>query len=401
MATTTHDVIAGENPGAIAQKYGTTVEALQATNPQYAQFASNKNYIQAGWKLNIPGATPIAPVAPTLPTVTPGPIAPTPLTIDTSKEPTSDTLTKYTSLDEIKKMLDQSTADINKTLAPTDQETALQKQLADIKAQEDNINLGVKKYENNLSGEGISAGAIQGRSWDVERNVAMTLESLGVQEKNLLTRLGLETEARTVAQKVAENKYTTLKDTIEYAAKAQAAIDKAKTDLVSSTDKMTDNTRQALTTILSQFKGIDFHSLSTDAQLKLQTMANSLGIPIDVIIKGMDVVKSQQDLDNLNKQKELAISQQNANRLAADKGGLTTEEKAFQGDLNAAIAGLASGKKTWADAYDTLATIYGKTNPDLVRKLTPAEVTAAGGDPSGDNGDQTYLDILLNKKKFY
>lgn len=249
----------------------------------------------------------LVPSGPAVTDVPKGPVVTTQLNIDNSKEPSSDLLTKYTSLDEIKKILDESTTGINKTLIPTDKETELKNQIADIRAQEDVINQGVKQYKSNLEGEGISTRGIEGRSFDIDRNTSFRLDSLALQEKNLLTRLGLEVEARGIDQKVAENKYTNAKDVIEYAVKAQAVIDKKKTDLINATDKMNDNNRQALQTILSQFKGIDFHSLSTEAQLKLQTMANSLGIPIDVIIKGMDVVKDQQDLDNLNKQKSMAI----------------------------------------------------------------------------------------------
>lgn len=284
----------------IVQKLGITPQDFLKLNPDFAAKGGKNDYLgltgdlKVGQNYNLPGAAPV-PVAPA------GPVVPTPLTIDTSKEPSSDTLTKYTSIDEIKKMLDSSTADINKTLVPTDAETQLKTQLADIVAKEDAVNMGSKIYKNNLEGEGISSGAIQGRSIAQDRSTALTTEALALQEKNLLTRLGLEADARGVQTKIAENKYANVKDTIEYAAKAQAEIDKQKAALVTATDKMTDNTRQALTTILSQFKGIDFHSLSTEAQLKVQTMANSLGIPIDVIMKGMEVNKNQQDLENLKK----------------------------------------------------------------------------------------------------
>jgi len=51
---TTYKVVSGDSASVIAKKYGTTVSALQAANPQYSQFVKNANYIQAGWTLNIP-----------------------------------------------------------------------------------------------------------------------------------------------------------------------------------------------------------------------------------------------------------------------------------------------------------------------------------------------------------
>jgi len=325
------------------------------------------------------------------------PSNPATFSLDLKDEPSSDILKKYTSIDEVKKMLDQSTADINKTLTPTDAESKLKTQLADIRQKSDALMMSEKTYENNLQGEGISSGAIQGRSEASARITNLSLENLALQEKNLLTRLGLEQDARTIAEKVAQNKYSNVKDTIEFANKAQEVINKKKTDLITATDKLTDNARLSLQIILNSFKGLTFHGLDSSAQLKVQTMANQLGIPIDIIIKGMDVVKDQQDLDNLDKAKRTAIEQQNANRLSKESGNLNKDEVAFQKDLNAGITKLAENAGNWGQVYDTLAGIYGRTNPDLVKRLTPAEITTAGGDPTVD---QTYLDILLNKKKY-
>ena len=317
--------------------------------------------------------------------------------LPTPTEPSTD-LIKYTSFDEIKKMIDEANAGVNATLTPTDKEKQLTQQIADIRAKEDQLMQDQKQSDIYLQGEGISNNAIQGRSEADTRITNMSLDTLALQEKNLLTRLGLEQDARTVAEKIATNKLTSVKDLVTTASQMQDKINEQKTALVNETDKLTDNTRQTLSTILSQFKGLDFHSLSTDAQLQLQSMANKLGIPIDVIIQGMQVVKNQQDLDNLNKAKSLAIDQQNANRLSNQSNNMTDEEKAFQDDLNKGITNLASNKQHWGEVYDTLAGIYGHSNPDLVRRLTPQEITAAGGDPSID---ETYLDILLNKKKYY
>lgn len=401
-ATTIHDVVGGENPGTIAQKYGTTVQALQSANPQYAQFVSNPNYIQAGWKLNIPGAP--------APASAPAPVAPTQLNIDTSKEPTSDTLTKFTSMDDIKKLLDDNQAAISSTLTPTDSEKKLQQQLADIRASEANASQGLKEYQTNLQGEGISSGAIQGRSLDAERGVNLTLERMGIQEKNLLTRLGLEQDARTVAEKIATNKYGETKDLIDYAAKAQAALDKKKTDLATAANVLTDNARQSLQVILTEFKGMDYHSLSPDAQNKLQSISQQSGIPIGVIIQGMQVQKTQQDLDNLNKQKQLNIEQQNANRLLADDTKIPDQVKSFQDELSKQQTELNDSSSTksdrWATAYNTLKAKFGSLQYPLsdgtlvttTQRLNANQITELGGNPKVD---QTLLDIMLNKSENY
>lgn len=231
-------------------------------------------------------------------------------------EPSTDLLKSYTSFDDIKKMIDGATIGVNKTLLPTDAEKELKTKLADIRAKQDTLALGEKTYENNLQGEGISSGAIQGRSEASARVTALQLEPLILQEKNLLTRLGLEQDARAIDQKVAENKMTSVKDLISVADKMQQRINEQKTALIAATDKMTDNARQSLQTILSQFQGLDFHSLAPAAQLEVQKIANQIGIPIDVIMKGMDVVKNQQDFENL-----LKIKQENRLSTESTRGG--------------------------------------------------------------------------------
>lgn len=50
----TYIIKSGDTASKIASQYGTTVAELQKANPQYSQFTSNPNYIQAGWSLNLP-----------------------------------------------------------------------------------------------------------------------------------------------------------------------------------------------------------------------------------------------------------------------------------------------------------------------------------------------------------
>ena len=146
-----YTIQSGDTLTKIAGDYNTDVATLAKINN-----IQNPDRIFAGGVLNLPEA----PLTPTLTPGPSGPATPTPLTIDTSTEPSSEVLTKYTSLDEIKKLLDESTSEINKTLTPTAEETRLKSQLADIIAKEDQVNLGNKIYKSNLEGQGISAGAI-------------------------------------------------------------------------------------------------------------------------------------------------------------------------------------------------------------------------------------------------
>jgi len=57
-AAATYDVVRGDTLGEIATQHGTTIEALQAANPDLIR---NPNLIKEGWQLKIPGAAAGAP----------------------------------------------------------------------------------------------------------------------------------------------------------------------------------------------------------------------------------------------------------------------------------------------------------------------------------------------------
>jgi len=86
-----------------------------------------------------------------------------------------------------------------------------------------------------------------------------------------------------------------------------------------------------------------------------------------------------------------------AKKTSTTENDMTSEEKKFNDDISKQISNLAEGG-SWASAYYTLAGIYGRTNPDLVRKLSSDEILNAGGIVGTD---ETLLDIILNKSKYY
>ena len=62
-------VKSGDSLSKLAQRAGVTVDALvQANVGKYPQLATNRNNIQVGWNLEVPGANAQAPAAPTRPT---------------------------------------------------------------------------------------------------------------------------------------------------------------------------------------------------------------------------------------------------------------------------------------------------------------------------------------------
>lgn len=208
-----------------------------------------------------------------------------------------DALSSPTTTEDIITQLKQANERIRGFSTPTEQETQLSQQLADIRAKADSETMGLKKYVSDLPKEGISQRGIQARSIDMERNVNLTLERMAMQEKNLLARLGIEQTKRTEGMTAEQTSFDNL-------LKIESVLSQQKTNLFNETDKLTDNARQALNTILTQFKGVAFDDLDTSTQLQIQSLAQKQGIPIGVVQAGMNMNKAQLDLNNIKKAQE-------------------------------------------------------------------------------------------------
>ena len=281
---------------------------------------------------------------------------------------------------------------------PTNTENSLNSQLSTLRASEDAAKLGLQRYENALPGEGISAGAIQGRDIAMSRSVNMDLQTMAAQEKNLMTQLGLATTARTNQLKVDQGTMTENDKTISNYNAIQNAIDKQLTTVNNTANKLTANAKSTLTTIFTHFKGVAWADLSSDAQNQITTIAQNAGIPIDVVQAGMDANASQVALTALKTQ--TAINKSNGTGTSGGNANLTATEKKFQTTLTGEQKKLAKGGD-WGASYNYLANLYGKSNPELITPLTDAQkqqLTKQGYKVNPQ--DQTMLDILLGKSQY-
>ncbi|QGH73339.1 MAG: adenosylhomocysteinase [Siphoviridae sp. cttb18] len=264
------------------------------------------------------------------------------------------------------------------------EETALEQTLADIRARADALNLGVQKYEMGLPGEGISSGAIAGRSEDIQRKTNLDLQTLGLQEKNLLTRLGLAKEARDAERDAVEKGHDFDKERIELYMKIEEKIRQEKNDWIAQNDKISDNARQILSTILTQFDGLTFNQLDPASQAKIQSLAVKAGIPTQALIKGMEIAKNEKDMNDLNKRLQIQRQQQIIAeegttpfqiQVPNGKGGTTTKNvsvpKAFWGVVDKARNELQQGE-TWGSVWNRVKAQF----PNLDNKAID---TALGG----------------------
>lgn len=280
-------------------------EGLQQTKPLGSvRDTETKAFVAGGGVLGQPSA---AKTAGYVPPVVPPVTTPTELktAADTSKE---DTVAK------LQKAIDDQKAETEKVaglMKPTERETGLQRELLTATQLQDEMKQGVK--ERSLADGGTLTGALRSEIENITNGD--TRESLVLMRKitQVTQQLSLETAQRQALLEVekykadqGQNNITNIRNMFEL----QREIEK---DVLDKAQTLTDNARQTLATILTNFKGLTFDQLDTASAAEITKIANQLGIPLEVLKDGMQVVKNQIDLENRQKDFELQTSRINAN----------------------------------------------------------------------------------------
>lgn len=285
------------------------VEQMQTTRPditQESQFAQ-----KAG--LDIP-TVPFS-----LPPVTP--------------EATSATLTQpkvdyQPLLDEQKKFREQYL----KSLQPTVAETDINKQIADIRGQAEQQKLAAQKEQVGIEQAGMQRGGetkfVRGEQALAGKQRELEYQTLASQEANLLSRLGLEQESRKAQQQALATGMSFIQQDIETQQKIQERLQAEEDRVLARANTLRDDARAVLSTILTQFKGMDISDLSPEVQSQLAQTATKAGIPLDVLVSGMKNIKDQQDFANSMKTAEFGLKEE----------AMSLREQLAQAKLDAAQA---------------------------------------------------------------
>jgi len=177
------------------------------------------------------------------------------------------------------------------TFKPTEEEKGIAGELADLRERNTLRQIAFEEGLTKVAREPISAGAIGGEQAFRFKQQGFEERRFAAKEANLLARLGL-----------AQNERLT---TGENLFKIEALIRQDRQDFINNASQLRAEARESLNTILTQFAGIDFDSLSIEDQLKLTSLAEQVGIPATILQQGMEVAKQQLGFNNLLKQKEL------------------------------------------------------------------------------------------------
>jgi len=186
------------------------------------------------------------------------------------------------------------------TLTPTAEETTLATTIADFQEQMKNYDLETQKLVYGLEGQGrgIVSGLVAGQQAKLQQQRNLEYQSMAAKESNLLTRLGLLQDARKAQQTALTTGISMLEADNELSNKIRDAIDSQNQAVIDSVAGMSTKAKDTLTFILKQFEGLDFESLPDESIKSIQALAEQAGIDIGIIQAGLKAVKDQQDFEN-------------------------------------------------------------------------------------------------------
>lgn len=201
-----------------------------------------------------------------------------------------------------------------KTIAPTTSEIDIGKQLTDLRTQAGQERIATQQESERLATpEGArTMGLLRGQRAKLATQAELKQQTLISQEKNLLSRLGLEQESRRAEGEILKTGMGFIAQDIEIQQKIQERLNAEEDKILARANTLRDDARAVLSTILTKFSGMDISELSPQIQQQLAITATKAGIPLDILISGMKSVKDQQDFSNSMKMAEFGLKEQGA-----------------------------------------------------------------------------------------
>ena len=303
-----YTIKSGDTLSGIASAQGTTVSALMAANPQI----TDPNLIYAGNNINIPQAG--APGQPGAPGVTPGegkevlveeeePSVPS-LAFDLGDmitgEFTSEDLinifsTPITEAD-IQKLLDENQKlrqQFLDSLKPSDVEIQLKSDLVDLRGEIDAAKLGYRKGVADIQQEMVSTRLMVGKEQELYTQAQLGMQTLAMQESNLLMRLGLEQDAREASSRVLAATLEFNDRDLSRMMTMQNQIWNQKMDMFNLMSQFSIRAQNTLNIVMEGLTGLDAGDMDSETVTRLQSLTKAAGIPWSVVQNVLKVRKDE------------------------------------------------------------------------------------------------------------
>ncbi len=208
-------------------------------------------------------------------------------------------------------------------LEPTTEETSLQQQIADLASQQEQLRLSAQQGIQQIGQKTIPMQFITGQQQNVQQQYELGQQTLTGQIENLTNRLGIEQAKR---QSTTEKLKALLgfgKESQDLQFKIQESLQKQQSDYLSAIKDLEADARSNLSLILDKFKGLDYNELDTQTQGQLAQLAANAGIPVGVVISGLEVAKNEiltKDLLSVAEAEKLGVPYGTTTAQAAQMG---------------------------------------------------------------------------------
>ena len=215
------------------------------------------------------------------------------------------------------------------SLQPTERESQLKQELADIRSKAEFEEAGLALGLADIGAQPVSTRLITGRQTELQQQAAARVQALSARENTLLRELGLEQEARTAQQTGLSAMLGFTQQDVDLRFKIQDRLDDAKQTFFNNFVQLRGIAQNQLNTILEQMEGVSFESLDFEGQQKVARLSTQLGIPLTVIQQGLQIRKSEAELNALLKEADLLKKQQDLTKetpLEGDEARLWIDE---------------------------------------------------------------------------
>jgi hypothetical protein len=203
----------------------------------------------------------------------------------------------------------KSTKDLRSALAtsmvPGAREQELSKKLIDIRGQAERFKLQTQK-DKFSEFEGQSLGFAGGRASEIDRLASFKNQEFALDEKNLLLSLGLEQDAREMEGKSIEQQLTHLSEDFDLQQKVQAKLDAQEEALFNKADKLQDDAKANLISIVNELQGVDPSKMDPTSLKQLEDLSARSGIPFNLVTEALATQYAKQTFDNALKNKQEA-----------------------------------------------------------------------------------------------
>lgn len=279
-------------------------DATQAELNKYFQLPTEQVRQQVGGLATDPAIqalfkkpTAQTPLIPDIPT--------TPVNLELPKTLTSDSFTGdntlATTAQDIQKLLEENNkfrTDILKQIEPSADERTIQSDLVKIRDDANTLRQSFEEGVANIEDQAIPMSFITGQAASLEKRYNLKLSSLQRDEANLLGRLGLAQDERKTNLAALEAGQGFLQQDIETAFKVYDRVQANEDRVFERAQALSDEARSNFTTIIEMLDGVGSDDLTPDMQTKLGQLAAKIGLPLNLVLEGLDAQKNKQLVDD-------------------------------------------------------------------------------------------------------